>query len=210
MNPLLILRTLAVAMVLVCSSLLSYGQYHFQGLKGVTAEYGLYGPLDRYYGLGVQYLFNTRFHLEVMASYQPGSLLDSATYLHYDVGTRYEVEHFDLNETINYSFLRLFRRLYLNVGVGLSQGYERNKSITDQQYIAVEDRLEDNQEPEPFDPEAVTLEDKIRFGGHANLLAELYLHRYVTLVARHRLTYWFNTYFDQVGQQTTAGIRINF
>lgn len=187
----------------------AHAQFHFQGLKGVTAEYGLQSQFDEFFSLGYQSFLSKRFQVEITGGYEQGKYLDATTYEPYEVAAQYRVRNFYLNETIDYSFLRIFRHVYFNLGVGLTQAYQQVKNISMHSTIDSAQFMSSDEIPE-FDPDVVRLKDQMTLGGHANILTEIYLSRYLTLLARYRYTYFLRSHFGQTVQQTTVGIRFNF
>ena len=198
-----------VAAVLLVASLPASAQLHYKGHHGIQAEYGLRSQFSEFYSLGYQFFLNNRFQLEFATGYERGNYRRSEAVSQYDAFALYDVENYYLHQTINYSFLRVFKRLYFNVGAGLTQTYQQAET-TSFVYTTDSMRLAELDEPQEFDPNSVSLDSKIRFGGHANILAELYLNRYFTLLARHRLIYTVNGLYDSWDQQTSVGLRVNF
>ncbi len=184
-------------------------QFHFQGLKGMNIEYGISPSFDRFYSIGYQFFLDNSFQIELNTGYEQGAYFAETQYLQYDAATHYHVQNFYLHETVDYSFLKLFKRLYINLGVGLTQAFEQPK-VNATTYTIDSVRLASIEQAQGFDENAVELDNKLRIGGHANLLAELYLNRYVALLARYRLLYVLQSHYDPWRQQPSVGIRINF
>lgn len=184
-------------------------QLHYQGHQGIQASYGIRTPFAAYYSIGYQVFLSNRFQLEVNGGYERGIYRSNVMSFQYNALTRHEVKNFFLHETVDYSFVRMFKRLYFNVGLGLTQSYQR-AGLTEVTHSVDSLRLSDIDEPEEFNPSQVELPNGIRFGGHANLLMELYLGRYVTLLSRHRLIYMIQSNYPDWENQTLVGLRINF
>ncbi len=93
------------------------------------------------------------------------------------------------NETLDYSFLKLFRHVYFNLGAGLTQAYAHPvvRAVDPTLDTTLLERAEDIR---AFDKTAIRLQDKLSLGGHTHMLTEIYLSRYITLLARYRYT-WF-------------------
>ena len=205
------LRTTITALV-VCLAIGSspvLAQRHYRGHQGIQAAYGLRTPYGELYSIGYQRFLDNRFQLEFNGGYQRGTYRQEVSSLQYDANATYQVENFFLHETADYTLLRAFKCLYLNLGLGLTQTYQRAET-TSYAYQVDSVRLANVDSPQDFDPTTVSLSDRLRFGGHANVLVELYLSRYVTLLARHRLVYLLRSNYDNLEQQTSAGLRINF
>lgn len=191
------------------STLPALAQLHYQGHHGIQAEYGLQSQFSDLYGIGYQFFFNNRLQLELMGGYERGSYQKHETVSQYDATMIYNVENIYLHQTLNYSFLRAFKRMYVNVGVGLTQTYQQG-STSSYTYSIDSVRLTELDNPAEFDPSSVSLANKIRFGGHANVLVECYLGRYFTVLARHRLVYLIESQYEPWNQQTSVGMRVNF
>ncbi len=190
-----------------CSS--AQAQFHFQGLKGITVAYGISSDLDRYLSLGYQSFLGDRFQMEILGAFGQGSLLDSAIAAPYKVALHQHQRQMMLHETVDYSFLRLFRRVYVNAGVGLTQVYAH--PVVKAMYPTLDTALLESAEDIPaFDERAIRLPDQISLGGHASMLSEIYLSRYITLLARYRYTWFLQSRGKPTRQQTTVGLRFNF
>lgn len=183
-------------------------QFHFQGLKGIMAEYGTSSKPGGYYGLGYQSFLSDRFQFEITGAYRQGSFSDSANVGPYRAQVRYNLQQMILNETIDYSFLKLFNHLYINLGAGLTQAYGRTKATTI--HPVMDSTIIDNVDNIPeFDKTAIRQPNKISVGGHVNILTEMYLSRYLTLLFRYRYTYFLKSHFQQTVHQTSIGMRFN-
>ncbi len=182
-------------------------QHHFQGLKGITAEYGISRKSD-FYSLGYQSFLSDRFQFEITGTYRQGSFSDFIRIAPYRAAASYTLHQMILSETIDYTFAKLFNRLYINLGAGLTQAYGRAKASAI--YPALDSALVENMDHIPeFDQTAIRPQNKISLGGHASILTELYLGRYLTLLFRYRYTYFLKSDIDKTLQQTSIGIRIN-
>ena len=199
--------TLVVGLTIGSSPVVA--QRHYQGHQGIQAAYSLWTSYGELYSIGYQRFLDNRFQLEFNAGYQRGAYRQKASSFQYDANATYEVENYFLHETVDYTLLRAFKCLYLNLGIGLTQTYQQAET-TSYTYKVDSVRLANIDNPVDFDPAAVSLSDQLRVGGHANLLAELYLSRYVTLLARHRWVYLLSSNYENWEQQTSAGLRINF
>ena len=184
-------------------------QRHYRGHQGVQVAYGIRTPYGELYSIGYQRFLDNRFQLEFNGGYQRGSYQQRVNSFQYDAIANYWVENYFLHETVDYSLLRAFKCLYVNLGIGLTQTYQRAETSS---YVYQVDstRLATVDSPADFDPAVVSLSDQLRFGGHANVLLELYLGRHITLLTRHRLVYLLRSNYDDWEQQTSVGLRINF
>ncbi|WKN46485.1 hypothetical protein [Tunicatimonas pelagia] len=200
---------LLLAVLYLVNSFPTLAQLHYQGHHGIQAEYGLQSQFSDLYGIGYQFFFNNRLQLEFMGGYERGSYQRDEAVSQYDATVVYNVENVYLHETLNYSFLRAFKRMYFNIGLGLTQTYQQGSTST---YTFSTDsvRLAELDNPAEFDPNSVEMNGRIRFGGHANALLEFYVSRYFTLLARHRLVYLISSQYEPWDQQTSVGLRVNF
>ena len=205
----LIKCTVAVLGYLIASASVAHAQRHYQGHQGIQAAYGLRTQFGELYSVGYQFFLSKHFQLEFNGGYERGTYRQTVNPFQYDATANYRVKNYFLHETVDYTFLRAFKRLYLNIGLGLTQSYQRAET-TAYSYQVDSARLASLDDPADFDPATVSLADQLRFGGHANGLLEFYLSRYVTLLARHRLVYLLRSNYDDWEQQTTVGLRINF
>lgn len=183
-------------------------QFHFQGLKGIMLAYGIHRDVDSYYSLGYQAFLSDRFQGEISGAWQNNNFLHATLYPPYHVTAAYRVNSFLLQETVDYSFLKLFNRVYVNIGAGLTQAYEHARA-TEIDAALDSALLETTEEISFFDEKAVRPLDKVSLGGHANILTEVYLSRYLTLLLHYRYTYFLKSHFEKTLQQTTLGIRFN-
>lgn len=202
-------RYIIISLIYMTCCTSAHAQFHFKGLKGVTAEYGIHNSLEKYVSAGYQHFLSNRFQFEIQAAFEEGSFLDSSAYLAYDVAAIYHTRHFMLQESIDYSILKLFNRIYLNVGVGLTQQYQQLSNTSLHSHLD-STRIDHAEEIPPFDKKEAMLKDRVSFGGHVHLLLEAYLSRHLTLLARYRYTYFTKSHYDQQVQQTTVGLRFNF
>ncbi|MEK6480917.1 hypothetical protein WJR50_25470 [Catalinimonas sp. 4WD22] len=178
-------------------------------MKGISVEYGVQPNLDELYSIGYQAFLSKRFQIEISGGYEQGNFTDVSTYGAYQVTSEYGMNTFMLNETIDYSFLKLFRHVYFSIGAGLTQTYQE-PDLSSIRYKLDSSMLDTSEEVPEFDQEEATLNEGFTLGGHANILTEVYLSRYFTLLARYRYTYFLKNHYDQQVQQATLGIRFNF
>ena len=204
------MRQLLILTILLTAATHGYAQFHYKGLKGTFVEVGIQTNFDKLYGIGYQSFLNRRFQAEISAEYESGQYQDQTQYLYYDVDASYQIENFYLNETLNYNFLTVFKRIFLNVGVGLTQGYQRIVVTDSLTYVVNEERLKETDETEEFQENQVLLKDKLRLGGNVNALVEFYINRYITLTVRHRFKLFLNSHYDNPIQHSSLGLRINF
>ena len=202
-------KILLLPILFLLFPVLVHAQFHYQGEEGILVSY-FPDYSDYGIGLGYQFFLTRRIQLEVNGAYHP----DQARY-DYDKApytAQVDVRQTDylLRQSIDYNLFRFFRHLYINVGVGLTQRFRRVEEVRFSTIQLDSLSLETDEEPDDFDPDSYAIEEKFRFGGHAQLLAELYLSRSLTIFTRYRADFYIRSREDNIVFQPAIGLRINF
>ncbi len=194
-------------------------QFHHSGQRGIFFSYlpgkqPSQGTNSPGFGTGYQFFINRKLQIEFMGAYLPQQHVYRWQSEQFDVSVESRQTDLRLHESVNYAVTSLFRHLYINLGLGLSQRY---RWIEDQafHYQVDSTRLQSLMENEQTINDTLNTvkwepERGIRVGGHAQILLELYLYRRLTLLARYRASYFIKTRQDPVSLQGSVGLRFNF
>lgn len=180
-------------------------QFHFKGLKGLGGEMGMKNSLDQHYRLSYHTFLSNKFQLELSAAYEQGAYSQLNEQDSFKLYSQYHIKSLALHQSIHLSLFKLFNSLYINLGAGLSQAYQVPELV----YLRYQVHSDINQEPINYNKQH-KLKDGFSLGGHASLLAELYLCRYISLTGRYQLTYFLKNHYDQSLQHSSIGLRLHF
>lgn len=196
---------------LLFCTLSAQAQFHYPGETGVLVSYFPHQPASDFgVGLGYQVFLTRSIQLEFTGAYHPHQARYDYNHAPYTAQVAVRQTDYILRQSVDYALLRLFRHLYINAGVGLTQRFRQVEEVTFSGIQLDSLEIENEGQPDDFDPGTYAVEEKFRFGGHVHLLAELYLSRSLTIFSRYRADFYISSREDAIVFQPAVGLRINF
>ncbi|MEM6844247.1 MAG: hypothetical protein AAF632_18665 [Bacteroidota bacterium] len=192
-------------------TLSAQAQFHYPGETGVLVSYFPDQPSSDFgVGLGYQVFLTRSIQLEFTGTYHPHQKRYDYNHAPYTAQVDVLQTDYILRQSIDYALFRLFRHLYINAGVGLTQRFRQVEEVTFSGIQRDSLWIENEGQSDDFDPGTYAVEEKFRLGGHVHLLAELYLSRSLTVFSRYRADFYISSREDAIVFQPAVGLRINF
>lgn len=204
------MRKVILIFLLLIAAQASYAQYHYKGWQGVFAEYGYEGKFDQSYSVGYSKLFSNKWQAMLNAGYATGNYRYLQSYQYYETLSDYDIESYSFTGTINYSFLRLFKFVYLNAGLGPSVSYQHISDLQEFKYVIDNKKITQTDERYDIRPELVGRESAIKVGALASFTTEIYLAPQLNLLYRYNFKYVFKSNIYDQQDSHNIGLRYNF